>query len=58
MKAVRQEYANSTDTVAFLGLTLQPRSLPQMSELVEQGIRERQEMDHLLPQPAQCLPAS
>jgi N-acetylglucosaminyldiphosphoundecaprenol N-acetyl-beta-D-mannosaminyltransferase len=41
MKAVRQEYANSTDTVAFLGLTLQPRSLPQMSELVEQGIRER-----------------
>jgi N-acetylglucosaminyldiphosphoundecaprenol N-acetyl-beta-D-mannosaminyltransferase len=41
MKAVRQEYAKSTDTVSFLGLTLQPRSLPQMSELVEQGIRER-----------------
>jgi N-acetylglucosaminyldiphosphoundecaprenol N-acetyl-beta-D-mannosaminyltransferase len=42
MKALGQEYANNTDTVAFLGLTLQPRSLPQMSDLVEQGIRERQ----------------
>ena len=42
MKALRQEYANSTDTVAFLGVTLHPKSMPQMNELVEQGIRERQ----------------
>jgi N-acetylglucosaminyldiphosphoundecaprenol N-acetyl-beta-D-mannosaminyltransferase len=42
MKALRQECTNSTGTVAFLGLTLQPRSQLQMSELVEQGIRERQ----------------
>ena len=28
------------ETVAFLGLTLQPRSLPEMNVLVEQGIRE------------------
>jgi N-acetylglucosaminyldiphosphoundecaprenol N-acetyl-beta-D-mannosaminyltransferase len=41
MTAERQ-FANSTDTVAFLGLKLQPKSLPQMSDLVEQGIRERQ----------------
>ena len=42
MTALRQEYTNSTDTVAFLGLTLQPRSLPQLNDLVEQGIREHQ----------------
>jgi N-acetylglucosaminyldiphosphoundecaprenol N-acetyl-beta-D-mannosaminyltransferase len=41
MKAVSPAFANRTDTVAFLGLTLQPRSLPEMNELVDQGIRER-----------------
>jgi N-acetylglucosaminyldiphosphoundecaprenol N-acetyl-beta-D-mannosaminyltransferase len=30
----------STDTVSFLGLTLQPRSLPELNLLVEQGIRD------------------
>lgn len=35
-------FEKKTDTVAFLGLSLQPKSLPEMSELVEQGIRERQ----------------
>ena len=39
MKAVSPASANMTDTVAFLGLKLQPRSIPQMNELVEQGIR-------------------
>ena len=42
MNAVSLDTANATDTVAFLGLTLQPRSMPEMNELVEQGIRERQ----------------
>jgi N-acetylglucosaminyldiphosphoundecaprenol N-acetyl-beta-D-mannosaminyltransferase len=42
MKALRQDYANNTDTVAFLGLTLTPRSQPEMNDLVEQGIREHQ----------------
>jgi N-acetylglucosaminyldiphosphoundecaprenol N-acetyl-beta-D-mannosaminyltransferase len=41
MQALRQGYANATDTVSFLGLTLQPRSLPQMNDIVDQGIRER-----------------
>jgi N-acetylglucosaminyldiphosphoundecaprenol N-acetyl-beta-D-mannosaminyltransferase len=40
MKAVSLNPAQSTDTVAFLGLTLQPRSIPQMNKLVDQGIRE------------------
>src|ERR1700733_9800699 len=42
MKAVSPASAKNIDTVAFLGLTLQPRSIPEMNELVEQGIRERQ----------------
>src|SRR5450631_4619518 len=42
MKAVSPASARITDTVAFLGLTLQPRSIPEMNKLVEQGIRERQ----------------
>ena len=42
MNAVSLDSANATGTVAFLGLTLQPRSMPEMNELVEQGIRERQ----------------
>lgn len=41
MKAVCPASANNIDTVAFLGLTLQPRSIPEMNKLVEQGIRER-----------------
>ncbi len=32
---------NKTDTVAFLGVTLQPKSMPEMNKLVEQGISER-----------------
>jgi N-acetylglucosaminyldiphosphoundecaprenol N-acetyl-beta-D-mannosaminyltransferase len=42
MNAVSLDSANATGTVAFLGLTLQPKSMPEMNELVEQGIRERQ----------------
>jgi N-acetylglucosaminyldiphosphoundecaprenol N-acetyl-beta-D-mannosaminyltransferase len=42
MNAVSLDSANATGTVAFLGLTLQPRSMPEMNDLVEQGIRERQ----------------
>jgi N-acetylglucosaminyldiphosphoundecaprenol N-acetyl-beta-D-mannosaminyltransferase len=41
MTALRPGSANATDTVSFLGLTLQPRSLPEMNDLVEQGIREQ-----------------
>src|SRR5258708_13860846 len=41
MKAVSPASANMTDTVAFLGVTLQRRSIPEMNKLVEQGIRER-----------------
>src|SRR5271155_8897 len=41
MKAVSPAFANNIDTVSFLGLTLQPKSIPEMNELVEQGIRER-----------------
>lgn len=40
MKALSPVSGNSTETVRFLGLTLQPRSLQQMNMLVEEGIRE------------------
>jgi N-acetylglucosaminyldiphosphoundecaprenol N-acetyl-beta-D-mannosaminyltransferase len=42
MKAVSLDSVNATGTVSFLGLTLQPKSMQEMNELVEQGIRERQ----------------
>ncbi len=42
MVALSSNTAPITGTVAFLGLTLQPRSMPEMNQLVEQGIRERQ----------------
>ena len=42
MNPPSQEFASTPDTVAFLGLKLQPKSMPEMNELVEQGIRERQ----------------
>ncbi len=42
MTALRPDCVNNTETVAFLGVTLQPRSLSEMNKLVEQGIRERQ----------------
>ena len=42
MSALNQDCVNNTETVAFLGVTLQPRSMPEMNKLVEQGIRERQ----------------
>jgi N-acetylglucosaminyldiphosphoundecaprenol N-acetyl-beta-D-mannosaminyltransferase len=42
MNAVSMDYQNVTDTVVFLGVTLQPRSMPEMNKLVERGIRERQ----------------
>jgi N-acetylglucosaminyldiphosphoundecaprenol N-acetyl-beta-D-mannosaminyltransferase len=42
MKAVSLNSANSTGTVSFLGLTLQPRSIPELNKVVEQGIREHQ----------------
>ncbi len=42
MNAVSTDQTNVTDTVMFLGVTLQPRSMPEMNKLVERGIRERQ----------------
>jgi N-acetylglucosaminyldiphosphoundecaprenol N-acetyl-beta-D-mannosaminyltransferase len=42
MNAVSRDHKNVTDTVMFLGVTLQPRSMPEMNKLVERGIRERQ----------------
>ena len=42
MNALSQDSANSFGTVEFLGLTLQPKSMHEMNQLVEQGIRERQ----------------
>jgi N-acetylglucosaminyldiphosphoundecaprenol N-acetyl-beta-D-mannosaminyltransferase len=41
MNAVSTDNKNVTDTVVFLGVTLQPRSMPEMNTLVERGIRER-----------------
>ena len=41
MKSLSNSATKSSDTVTFLGLTLQPRSLEQMTGLVEQGIREQ-----------------
>ncbi len=40
MKALKP-ILGSTETVKFLGLTMQPRSLQELNNLVEQGIRER-----------------
>jgi N-acetylglucosaminyldiphosphoundecaprenol N-acetyl-beta-D-mannosaminyltransferase len=42
MNAVSTDYKNVTETVVFLGVTLQPRSMPEMNNLVERGIREHQ----------------
>jgi N-acetylglucosaminyldiphosphoundecaprenol N-acetyl-beta-D-mannosaminyltransferase len=42
MNPPSQVFANARDAVSFFGLTLHPKSLPEMSELVERGIRERQ----------------
>ena len=42
MNAVSTDQRNVTDTVMFLGVTLQPRSMLEMNKLVERGIRERQ----------------
>jgi N-acetylglucosaminyldiphosphoundecaprenol N-acetyl-beta-D-mannosaminyltransferase len=41
MNAVSTDNKNVTDTVVFLGVTLQPRSMPEMNTLVERGICER-----------------
>ncbi len=41
MNAVSTDHKNVTDTVVFLGVTLQPRSMPEMNKLVERGICER-----------------
>lgn len=41
MRALSPASAIETDTVSFLGVTLQPKSLQQLNMLVEQGIRER-----------------
>jgi N-acetylglucosaminyldiphosphoundecaprenol N-acetyl-beta-D-mannosaminyltransferase len=41
MTALSPASAKETDTVSFLGVTLQPKSLQQLNVLVEQGIRER-----------------
>jgi N-acetylglucosaminyldiphosphoundecaprenol N-acetyl-beta-D-mannosaminyltransferase len=42
MNSVSTDYENVTDTVVFLGVTIQPRSMPEMNKLVERGIREHQ----------------
>jgi N-acetylglucosaminyldiphosphoundecaprenol N-acetyl-beta-D-mannosaminyltransferase len=42
MNAASPVPAKETDTITFLGLTLQPRKLQEMNLLVEQGIRDRQ----------------
>ena len=42
MSAALSTHENITETVSFLGLTLQPKSLSELNELVEQGIREQQ----------------
>jgi N-acetylglucosaminyldiphosphoundecaprenol N-acetyl-beta-D-mannosaminyltransferase len=41
MNVLSTRYENVIDTVAFLGLTLQPLSMPEMNMLVEQGISEK-----------------
>ncbi len=41
MNGLSTHQEHVTDTVAFMGLTLQPRSLPEMNMLVEQGISEQ-----------------
>jgi N-acetylglucosaminyldiphosphoundecaprenol N-acetyl-beta-D-mannosaminyltransferase len=41
MKTLSSVSGISTATISFLGVTLQPRSLQQMTLLVEEGIRER-----------------
>jgi N-acetylglucosaminyldiphosphoundecaprenol N-acetyl-beta-D-mannosaminyltransferase len=43
MKALSPGSASNIETITFLGLTLQPRSLEQMNMLVDQGIRERRQ---------------
>jgi N-acetylglucosaminyldiphosphoundecaprenol N-acetyl-beta-D-mannosaminyltransferase len=40
MRAASPDSGKEHDTITFLGLTLQPRSLQEMNMLVEQGIRE------------------
>jgi N-acetylglucosaminyldiphosphoundecaprenol N-acetyl-beta-D-mannosaminyltransferase len=40
MKALSPVSGTSTDTVSFLGLTLQPKSLHEMNLLVEEGVRD------------------
>jgi N-acetylglucosaminyldiphosphoundecaprenol N-acetyl-beta-D-mannosaminyltransferase len=42
MASLSSNATSIADTVAFLGLTIQPRSMPEMNRLVERGIRERQ----------------
>jgi N-acetylglucosaminyldiphosphoundecaprenol N-acetyl-beta-D-mannosaminyltransferase len=42
MNVLSLDSARTTDTVTFLGLTMQPMSMPEMTKLVEQGISERQ----------------
>jgi N-acetylglucosaminyldiphosphoundecaprenol N-acetyl-beta-D-mannosaminyltransferase len=40
MNSVSFESANVMDTIEFLGLTVQPKSMAELSQLVDQGIRE------------------
>jgi N-acetylglucosaminyldiphosphoundecaprenol N-acetyl-beta-D-mannosaminyltransferase len=40
MNTLSQRVAGPIDTVKFLGLTIQPRSMREMNEVVEEGIRE------------------
>jgi N-acetylglucosaminyldiphosphoundecaprenol N-acetyl-beta-D-mannosaminyltransferase len=41
MNTLSQRVASPIDTVNFLGLTIQPRSMCEMNKVVEEGIRER-----------------
>ena len=42
MNPPTQAFASATETVSFLGLRLQPKTMVEMNDLVEQGIRDRQ----------------
>ena len=41
MRSLSPNYVKSADTVTFLGVNLQPRSMSELNKLVDQGIREQ-----------------
>jgi N-acetylglucosaminyldiphosphoundecaprenol N-acetyl-beta-D-mannosaminyltransferase len=44
MNTLSKRAASPIDTVNFLGLTIQPRSMCEMNKVVEEGIRERRKL--------------